>query len=99
LRPRRGDSICGTTATLRHVGLLVAVCLPPGGLVEDPEACPRRTTAVALQEDQYAHGSIQLATEHHSDELMSLLDLLEDLDDTIALLDLTTSRVEKEDQS
>jgi hypothetical protein len=52
-----------------------------------------------LQEDQYAHGSIQLATEHHSDELMSLLDLLEDLDDTIALLDLTTSRVEKEDQS
>lgn len=63
------------------------------------EACPRRTTAVALQEDQYAHGSIQLATEHHSDELMSLLDLLEDLDDTIALLDLTTSRVEKEDQS
>jgi len=31
----------------------------------------------------------------HGDEPVLLLDLVEDLDDTIALLDLTSSRVEK----
>jgi hypothetical protein len=37
--------------------------------------------------------------EHHRDELVSCLDLVEDLDDTIALLDLTTGRIEKEDHA
>jgi hypothetical protein len=30
---------------LRHVGSLMAVCLPLGGLVKDPEARPRGKTA------------------------------------------------------
>ena len=40
-----------------------------------------------------------LAWSHHGDEPVLLLDLVEDLDDTIALLDLTTCRVEEEDHA
>jgi len=66
-----------------------------GDLVKDPEARPRGKTVLALKEDRYAHGSTQLAVKQHGDEPVLLLDLVEDLDDTIALLDLTSSRVEK----
>jgi len=84
---------------LRRVGSLLAVCLSLGGLVEDPKACPRRKTVLALQEDRYAHGRAQLAVGHHRDELVSQLDLVEGLDDTVAVVDPTSSGVEKEDHS
>jgi len=60
---------------------------------------PRRKTVLALEEDRYAHGRAQLAVGHHRNELVPQLDALEDLDDTVAIVDLTTSRVEEEDYS
>jgi hypothetical protein len=54
-----------------------------GGLVEQPDACPRRKTVLALEEDRYAPGRTQLAVGHYRDELVPQLDVLEDLDDMI----------------
>jgi hypothetical protein len=64
------SSICGQPPRLRDVGSLLTVCLPLGGLVEDPEARPRRKTVLALEGDRYAHGRAQLAVGHHGDELV-----------------------------
>jgi hypothetical protein len=84
---------------LRGVGSQFAVCLSLGGLVEEPDTCPRRKTILALQEDRYAHGRTQLAVGHHRDELMSQLDLVERLDDPVAVVDPTSSGVEEEDHA
>src|SRR5215468_2688276 len=84
---------------LRRVGSQFAVCLSLGGLVEKPYACPRRKPVLALQEDWYAHGRTQLAVGHHRDELVPQLDLVEGLDEMVAVVDPTSSRVEEEDHS
>src|SRR5262245_15497397 len=46
---------------LRRVSSQYAICVSLGRLVEEPDACPRRKTVLALQEDRYAHGRTQLA--------------------------------------
>src|SRR5215813_14575571 len=81
---------------LCRVGSQFAVCLSLGGLVEEPDTCPRRKTILALQEDRYAHGRTQLAVGHHRDELVPQLDLVEGLDDTVAVVDPTSSGVEQQ---
>src|SRR5215471_9768833 len=80
-------------------GSQYAICLSLGRLVEEPDACPRRKTVLALQEDRYAHGRTQLAVGHHRDELVPQLDLVEGLDDTVAVVDPTSSGVEEEDHA
>jgi len=84
---------------LRRVGSQFAVCLSLGGLVEKPYACQRRKPVLALQEDWYAHGRTQLAMGHHRDELVPQLDLVEDPDETVAIVDPTSSGVEEEDHA
>src|SRR5262249_31876992 len=53
---------------LCRVGSQYAVRLSLGGLVEEPDACRRRKTILALEENRNAHGRTQLAVGHHSDE-------------------------------
>src|SRR5215831_6754503 len=84
---------------LRRVGSQFAVCPSLGGLVEEPDACRRRETVLALEENRYAHGRTQLAEWHHSNELVPQLDVVEDLDETVAVVDPTSSRVEEEDHA
>src|SRR5215831_11569239 len=55
---------------LCRVGSQYAVRLSLGGLVEEPDACRRRKTVLALEENRYAHGRTQLAVGHHSADLV-----------------------------
>src|SRR5262245_31422684 len=80
---------------LCHVGSQFAVCLSLGGLVEEPHTCTRRKTILALEEDRYAHGRTQLAVGHHRDELVPQLDLVEGLDETVAVVDPTPAESRK----
>src|SRR5262249_55098623 len=84
---------------LCRVGSQYAVRLSLGGLVEEPDACRRRKTILAVEENRDAQGRTGLGLEHQSDELVQQLDLVENLDETVAVVDPTSSRVEEEDHA
>jgi hypothetical protein len=67
--------------------------------MEDPVACPCSKTIIALKEDGYTHGGAQVAIQDLGDEPVRLLSFVENLNDAITLLDLSSSRVEEEDHA
>jgi hypothetical protein len=56
--------------------------------MEEPEARARGKSVIVSEEDGYAHGGAHLVVENRSDQMVRLLDLVEDVDDAVALLDL-----------
>jgi hypothetical protein len=83
----------------RYICSFLAICSRSGGFMEDPVACPCSKTIIALKDDGYTHGGAQVALQDLCDEPVRLLSLVENLNDAITLLDLSSSRVEEEDHA
>ena len=95
--------------------ITLIVNFPPGGSTDATARIIREPLSQALGQSiiidnrggaggttgaaPYAHGRTQLAVGHHRDELVPQLDLVEDLDETVAVVDPTSSRVEEEDHA
>lgn len=67
--------------------------------MEEPEARARGKSVIASEEDGYATGGAHLVVEDRSDQVVRLLDLVEDVNDAVALLDLACSRIEEQDDA
>ena len=67
--------------------------------MEDPEACAPGQTVIALEENGDAHGGAQLVILDDGNEPMRLFDLVEEVNDAVALLDLASGRVEEQDHA
>jgi hypothetical protein len=67
--------------------------------MEEPEARARDKSVIASEEDGYAHEGAHLVVEDRSDQVVRLLDLVEDVNDAVALLDLASSRIEEQDDA
>jgi hypothetical protein len=67
--------------------------------MEEPEARARGKSVIASEEDGYAHGGAHLVVEDRSDQVVRLLDLVEDVNDAVALFDLASNRVEEQDDA
>jgi len=94
-----GRDVVLTEQAPRYICSFLAICSRSGGFMEDPVACPCSKTIIALKEDWYAHGGAQVAIQDLGDEPVRLLSFVENLNDAIALLDLSSSRVEEEDHA
>jgi hypothetical protein len=90
-----GRDVVLTEQAPRYICSFLAICSGSGGFMEDPVACACSKTVIALKEDGYAHGGAQVAIQDLGDEPVRLLSFVENLNDAIALLDLSSSRARR----